>query len=101
MGNCEVIMKSSDDLRTQVNRENINHMGNQGSWHSGFTLPGFGFDCSGFPNGNWPGGPPGFGPSRNSTRGFYGPRPHNFPTLGARLLFGPSSQPRWGHPGYY
>ena len=60
-----------------------------------------GFDCSGFPNGNWPGGPPGFGPPRNSTRGFYGPRPHNFPTLGARLLFGPSSQPRWGHPGYY
>ena len=37
----------------------------------------------------------------NSTRGFYRNGQQKFPSLGAHLLYGPSSHQRMGHPGYY
>ena len=60
-----------------------------------------GFNFPGYQSGNWPTAPMGFRPQSNNTRGFYGGGQPAFPSMGARLLYGPGSQPRWGHRGYY
>ena len=62
-----------------------------------FKAPEF----SGYQGGSWPPAPMSFRPPANPSRGFYGPRQPSFPSLGARLLYGPGSLPRWGYQGYY